>query len=261
MNIRLLYKKPYGLLNVITLGMLFLAACSPQASVPVTGGNSSSATDTPSSQTTTTQAAPSAATDTTAPQGTATQAATTSASTDTAMPAATDTSMPATTGTSIAIANTDTPIPVTSGTAPAAGGTAMPATTGTAMPSTTDTPGSGTEASLNVATNATLGQILVGNNDMTLYMFAKDGPNQSNCTGSCLGLWSPLLTQGNPNLGAGVDKTLVGTATLPSGGMVVTYNKMPLYTYSKDTKAGDTTGQKFANNWYVVSPAGKAVGM
>jgi predicted lipoprotein with Yx(FWY)xxD motif len=119
---------------------------------------------------------------------------------------------------------------------------------------------SGTEPSLNVATDPTLGQILVDGNGMTLYMFTKDGPNQSNCTGNCLDAWPPLLTQGSPTLGPGVDASLVGTATLADGTMMVTYNQMPLYTWSKDKKPGDTTGQGNKNVWYVVAPDGKPVG-
>ena len=40
MNAHLYLKKSYWLASVITLGMLFLAACQPQMTVPVTGGSS-----------------------------------------------------------------------------------------------------------------------------------------------------------------------------------------------------------------------------
>ena len=120
--------------------------------------------------------------------------------------------------------------------------------------------GSASEAVINVVDDPNLGKILVGANGMTLYMFTKDGPDQSNCTGSCLTQWPPLLTQGSPTLGDGVDASLVGTATLADGSMIVTYNKMPLYYWYKDTKAGDTTGQGVGSVWFVVSPDGKMVG-
>jgi predicted lipoprotein with Yx(FWY)xxD motif len=117
------------------------------------------------------------------------------------------------------------------------------------------------EPTISVATDAKLGQILVGDKGMTLYMFTKDGPNQSNCDAKCLSAWPPLITQGHPTLGAGVDSLLVGTATLADGRMIVTYNKMPLYYWVQDTKPGDTTGQGVGKVWYVVSPDGKAVGI
>jgi predicted lipoprotein with Yx(FWY)xxD motif len=115
------------------------------------------------------------------------------------------------------------------------------------------------EPAISVATDAKLGKILVGDKGMTLYMFTKDGPNQSNCNADCLAKWPPLLTQGSPTLGEGVDASLVGTASLPDGSKIVTYNKMPLYYWVKDTKAGDTTGQGVGDVWYVVSPDGKVV--
>jgi predicted lipoprotein with Yx(FWY)xxD motif len=130
--------------------------------------------------------------------------------------------------------------------------------------STTATPAAttaaGGEATINVATDAKLGKILVDGNGMTLYMFTKDGPSQSTCTGKCLQNWPALKTMGHPTLGEGVDASLIGTATLADGTMIVTYNKMPLYTYIKDAKAGDVLGQGVGNVWYVVAPDGKAVG-
>jgi predicted lipoprotein with Yx(FWY)xxD motif len=120
--------------------------------------------------------------------------------------------------------------------------------------------GSNSEATINVVNDPKLGKILVGANGMTLYMFTKDGPDQSNCTGKCLTQWPPLLTQGKPTLGNGVEASLVGTATLADGSMIVTYNKMPLYYWYKDTKAGDATGQGVGSVWFVVSPDGQPVG-
>jgi predicted lipoprotein with Yx(FWY)xxD motif len=118
---------------------------------------------------------------------------------------------------------------------------------------------SASEATISVATDPKLGKILVGDKGMTLYVFKKDGPDQSNCGPDCQSSWPPLLTQGNPTLGEGVDASLVGTATLSDGSKIVTYNKMPLYSFVGDTKPGDTTGQGIANLWYVISPEGKPV--
>jgi predicted lipoprotein with Yx(FWY)xxD motif len=118
----------------------------------------------------------------------------------------------------------------------------------------------GEEAQLNVATDPELGVILVGNDGMTLYMFTVDEPNTVNCSGDCLVQWPPLVTQGNPVLGTGVDPSLVGTAPLPDGRMIVTYNEMPLYYWINDTQPGDTTGQGVGDVWYVVSPQGEPIG-
>jgi predicted lipoprotein with Yx(FWY)xxD motif len=120
-------------------------------------------------------------------------------------------------------------------------------------------PATGGEATINVATDPKLGQILVDGKGMTLYVFLKDAPDQSNCTGSCAQTWPPLLTQGNPTIGQGVDTSMVGGAALADGSKIATYNKMPLYYFSKDTKPGDTNGQGIGGVWYVISPSGQPV--
>ena len=117
-----------------------------------------------------------------------------------------------------------------------------------------------TEPTINVATDAKLGQILVDGKGMTLYIFTNDGPDQSKCNAKCLANWPPLLTQGNPILGPGVDASLVGSASLADGTTIVTYNHMPLYYFFKDTKPGDTTGLRVGSVWYPISPAGVIVG-
>ena len=79
-------------------------------------------------------------------------------------------------------------------------------------------PGSASsEVLLNVANNPALGNFLVDGRGMTLYMFTKDGANQSNCTGGCLEAWPPLLAVDNLAVGTGVDAGLLGTALLPDG--------------------------------------------
>ena len=114
---------------------------------------------------------------------------------------------------------------------------------------------------IEVASDPDLGEFLVGENNMTLYMFAMDGPNTSNCTGDCLAAWPPLVADGPVTVGAGVDATLLGEAALPDGSMVVTYNQMPLYYWVNDIEPGDITGQGFNNVWFVVSPEGEPIGM
>ena len=147
-------------------------------------------------------------------------------------------------------APTATPLPAPATSAPA------PAS----VPSDTPAAQLPAEPSINVVTDPKLGKILVGDNGMTLYMFTKDEANKSNCDIECLEKWPPLLTQGNPNLGEGVDSALIGTTTLADGSLIVTYNQMPLYYWVKDSKPGDTTGQDVGHVWYVVSPEGEVVG-
>jgi len=114
------------------------------------------------------------------------------------------------------------------------------------------------EVTLNVANDPKLGNILVDGKGMTLYLFKKDTEGVSNCSAGCLKAWPPFVTQGHPILGAGVDASHVGTATLADGRKIVTYEGMPLYYYVQDTKPGDTTGQGVGGVWYVVPPSGKS---
>jgi predicted lipoprotein with Yx(FWY)xxD motif len=117
------------------------------------------------------------------------------------------------------------------------------------------------EAELSMATHPELGEILVGKDGMTLYMFSNDEPNKSNCSGNCLVNWPPLVTKGSPVLGEGVNPDLVGTAELEDGSLIVTYNGMPLYYWKDDKAAGDATGQGVGDVWWVVSPEGEIIGM
>jgi predicted lipoprotein with Yx(FWY)xxD motif len=114
-------------------------------------------------------------------------------------------------------------------------------------------------AMVNMATNATLSQILVDGKGMTLYIFTQDTPDKSTCTGDCAKAWPPFTTKGSVTAGSGVQQSMLGTATLADGSKIVTYNHLPLYYWSGDTKPGDVTGQGVSSIWFVVSPEGKAV--
>jgi predicted lipoprotein with Yx(FWY)xxD motif len=115
-------------------------------------------------------------------------------------------------------------------------------------------------STVNVADNSQYGSILVDQNGMTLYLFLNDtqGAGTSACSGACAALW-PALTASSPTAGNGVDSSKLGTITLSDGTTQVTYNGWPLYTFAKDTKAGDTNGQGIKSVWYVVAPSGDAV--
>ena len=114
---------------------------------------------------------------------------------------------------------------------------------------------------LKVAADPKLGNILVDGDGMTLYMFTKDEPDKSNCAGGCLDAWPPLLALDNPAVGEGVDASLLGTAALADGSLIVTYNHMPLYFWQDDMQPGDTKGQGVNDVWFVVSPDGEPLGM
>ncbi len=131
-------------------------------------------------------------------------------------------------------------------------GTGSPAIPNTGLG--TGTPGA--PAIVNVSQNTPLGAFLVDSQGMTLYLYTKDTPNTSNCYDSCAAAWPPLLTDGSPTPGSGVDASLLGTTTRTDGSTQVTYNGWPLYYFTNDKAPGDTTGEGIQNVWYVVTPEG-----
>src|SRR6266700_3862952 len=109
------------------------------------------------------------------------------------------------------------------------------------------------------ATSTKLGSILVDGKGRTLYLFQKDSPNQSACSGACVSAWPVDQSSGTPKAGSGVKASLLSTIKRTDGSTQVTYNKHPLYFYSGDSQAGQQNGQglnAFGALWYVVAPAG-----
>lgn len=103
--------------------------------------------------------------------------------------------------------------------------------------------------------NEELGDFLVGANGMTLYVFAMDEEDTSNCYDQCAVNWPPLLVQAGevPVPGFGVTGEL-GVTERDDATLQVTYNGLPLYYWINDEVPGDTTGHEVNNVWFVVAP-------
>jgi predicted lipoprotein with Yx(FWY)xxD motif len=117
-------------------------------------------------------------------------------------------------------------------------------------------------ATIKVAADAKLGQILVNGDGMTVYLFVADTSTASTCYTSCAAIWPPVLTTGAPVAGTGANASLLGTTTRTDGKVEVTYAGHPLYYFIQDKKAGDTTGQGvngFGGLWWVLTPSGAAM--
>ena len=107
-----------------------------------------------------------------------------------------------------------------------------------------------------------LGRVIVKSNGHTLYMFGKDRNGKSACSGQCATFWPPLITSGKPRVASGARAALIGTTRRTDGRLQVTYNHHPVYTFAKDTKAGQTNGEgvsAFGGVWDAVSPAGAKI--
>jgi len=98
-----------------------------------------------------------------------------------------------------------------------------------------------------------LGTILVNADGFTLYVFDRDTPGTSACTGGCADTWPPLLIDsGDPVAPDGLPGTL-SVIERPDGTRQVAYNDRPLYTYARDAQPGDTLGDGVGGIWHVVS--------
>ena len=98
--------------------------------------------------------------------------------------------------------------------------------------------------------SATGTAMLADTKGMTLYTFAKDVENKSNCNGNCATNWPPLA--------AAADATATGDWTIVTrddASKMWAYKGKPLYTWIKDGKPGDTTGDGVGNGaWKIAAP-------
>ena len=88
--------------------------------------------------------------------------------------------------------------------------------------------------------------VLTTTSGMTLYTFDKDTADKSACTEACATNWPPLIAA--PNATPWDDWTFV---TRDDGARQWEFKGKPLYTWSKDAKPGDKTGDNFNNLWHV----------
>ena len=136
-------------------------------------------------------------------------------------------------------------------------GASSTTTSTTEAPTSSTTTATSSGAAVAVADTG-LGKVLVDGKGMTLYLFEPDTAAASACTDTCAQTWPPLT--GTATAGDGVDASKLGSAPRDGGAQQVTYNGHRLYTFSGDTKPGDTKGNEIGDKWYAVTPAGEAVG-
>ncbi|KAA0971645.1 hypothetical protein FPY71_00455 [Aureimonas fodinaquatilis] len=94
------------------------------------------------------------------------------------------------------------------------------------------------------------GPTLTNAQGMTLYTFDKDSDGKSACNGQCAANWPPLAAAANAKASGAY--TVV---TRDDGSHQWAYKGQPLYTWVKDTKPGDITGDEVNNGtWHVAQP-------
>lgn len=94
------------------------------------------------------------------------------------------------------------------------------------------------------------GKVFVDAKGMTLYTFDKDAGGKSMCNGPCAENWPALMAADSDKPTA--DMTIV---VRDDGKKMWAHKGKPLYTFKKDTAAGQTNGDGFLNGaWHVAKP-------
>ena len=94
------------------------------------------------------------------------------------------------------------------------------------------------------------GKSFVDAKGMTLYTFDKDSGGKSACNGPCADNWPALLAADGAKPTA--DMTIV---VRDDGKKMWAYKGKPLYTFKKDTAAGDANGDGALNGaWHIARP-------
>ena len=123
-------------------------------------------------------------------------------------------------------------------------------------------PGSPSGSATVSVADSSLGQILVDGNGKTIYLFEADTNTQSTCSGGCAQAWPPVTTNGAPKAAGGASASLLGTTARSDGTTQVTFGGHPLYSFTGDTKPGDTNGEgstAFGAGWDVLTPTGEKI--
>ena len=94
------------------------------------------------------------------------------------------------------------------------------------------------------------GPALTDAKGMSLYTFDKDADGKSACNGPCAANWPALKAEASDTAGDGY--TVI---TRDDGSKQWAHKGKPLYTFAKDQKAGDITGDGFLNGaWHIAQP-------
>lgn len=89
--------------------------------------------------------------------------------------------------------------------------------------------------------------VLVDARGMTVYTFDKDSGGKSACTARCADNWPPVIA------GDAAPAAPYSVVAREDGAKQLAYNGKPLYTFVKDKKPGDKTGDKATGPWHAVT--------
>ncbi len=111
-----------------------------------------------------------------------------------------------------------------------------------------------------VVGDSDFGPMLFDASGQAIYLFDKETSPTPACYDDCAAAWPPVVTDGGPVAGAGVDIELLGTTVRTDGTVQVTYGGHPLYYYAAEDPFEVTCHdvEEYGGVWLVVTPAGQA---
>lgn len=123
-------------------------------------------------------------------------------------------------------------------------------------PTTAPTPTTAAAAALVKVGTTAKGTVLMDSTGFSLYTFDNDKtPGASSCNGGCASTWPPIMTTA-----AAAPSGITGATgafsliTRDDGTKQVAYKGKPLYRYTPDKAAGDTTGDGVGGVWHLATP-------
>jgi predicted lipoprotein with Yx(FWY)xxD motif len=122
--------------------------------------------------------------------------------------------------------------------------------------------GSSTTGTVITTQAGSAGAFLTTASGRTVYLWAKDGMNMSDCSGACASAWPPVPATGTLTAAGSAKASDLGTITRSDGTKQVTYDGHPLYYFVGDSAAGQTNGQgsdNFGAKWWLVAPSGAQI--
>lgn len=141
----------------------------------------------------------------------------------------------------------------------ACGGTARNTGGAYSPPTTSSSPATTSSALIRTAQVAVSGYsqpALTNAQGRTLYYLTSDTPTSTTCVGKCPSIWPPVMATGASTSSPSLPQRL--SVFAGASGQQVEYDGHLLYTFAKDTAAGQATGEgihAFGGTWHVATPS------
>ena len=111
-----------------------------------------------------------------------------------------------------------------------------------------------TDPVIGIAARDKLGDVITADG-MTVYVYTKDLPRETNCYDICAMNWPPLIVTHTPTLSHAFPGGSFASVTRKDGAKQLTYKNLPLYLYIEDPPGTDqANGQNVDGEWFVAKP-------